>query len=189
MEEAKKNQRAPVTPMVLSCIAAAGLIGVAAVAPGALSLLQPFIHGKRRYSSTAYVEGVMRNLQKRGLIKVWMERGEPKAALSEKGRRALARYTLEEKSKKKREWDGKWRLVIFDIHEFRRTTRDRIRKNIASFGFLKLQNSVWVYPHECEEIVVLLKADCKIGQELLYITAERIEGDDWLRRKFGLNKE
>ena len=83
-------------------------------------------------------------------------------------------------------WDGKWRLVVFDIREYKRAVRDKVRNELSAFGFRRLQQSVWVYPYDCEEMVVLLKADHRIGREVLYITAGKIENDLWLRSEFGL---
>lgn len=186
MSVKKIEKRTSITPVVLGVVGIAGVMAVAAIAPGALSVLAPLVKHRRRYRTPRYLEGVVGKLQKQKLIRVYYDRGEPMARLTPKGEAVLARHVLSERLRQPQKWDGKWRVVIFDIHEFKRTTRDRIRKNIAHFGFLKLQNSVWVFPYECEEIVTLLKADCRLGQELLYMAVEKIENDGWLRRKFDL---
>src|SRR3989344_5509248 len=51
---------------------------------------------------------------------------------------------------------------------------------------LKLQNSVWVYPYDCEDFISLLKADFKIGKDVLYIIVEKLENDWHLRKFFNL---
>lgn len=43
----------------------------------------------------------------------------------------------------KKEWDGKWRLVIFDIPEKHRKARNLIRFKLKEWGFKKFQDSVW----------------------------------------------
>lgn len=53
-------------------------------------------------------------------------------------------------------------------------------------GFLKLQDSVWIYPYDCEELVALLKADFRIGKDILYVIADSLENDGWIKRHFGL---
>ena len=80
--------------------------------------------------------------------------------------------------------DRKWRVVIFDIKEYRRKTRDKLRITLTSLGFIKLQNSVWVFPYECEDVMVMLKASYKIGNDVLYMTVDKIENDKWLKKKF-----
>lgn len=42
------------------------------------------------------------------------------------------------------QWDGKWRVVIFDIPEQKRIIRDLFRRNLKKWGFKHLQQSVWV---------------------------------------------
>jgi len=58
-----------------------------------------------------------------------------------------------------------------------------------SAGFVRLQDSVWVYPYDCEDFTALLKADLHIGREVIYIIAESIENDGWLREQFNLPRK
>jgi CRISPR-associated endonuclease Cas2 len=77
-------------------------------------------------------------------------------------------------------------MLIFDISEKRRGTRDKVRNTLISIGFIHLQDSVWVYPYDCEDLITLLKADFMIGKDLLYVIADKIENDIELHKKFGL---
>lgn len=43
-----------------------------------------------------------------------------------------------------RDWDGKWRIVVFDIPESKRLVRDVFRNRLKGWGFIQLQKSVWV---------------------------------------------
>lgn len=43
-----------------------------------------------------------------------------------------------------KEWDRKWRIVIFDIPEQRRVIRNLFRRNLKKWGFKHLQKSVWI---------------------------------------------
>ncbi|OHA27357.1 MAG: CRISPR-associated endonuclease Cas2 [Candidatus Taylorbacteria bacterium RIFCSPHIGHO2_02_FULL_46_13] len=85
-----------------------------------------------------------------------------------------------------RKWDKKWRILIFDIREERKTLREKVRRTLVAIGFRRLQDSVWVCPYDCEDFVALLKADFKIGKDLLYIIADEIENDTFLRKEFQL---
>ena len=42
------------------------------------------------------------------------------------------------------EWDGKYRVVIWDIPEKKRRLRDLLRRKLREWKFLSLQKSVWV---------------------------------------------
>lgn len=175
---------------ILGTVAVAGVLTVAAVAPNIFQIAKLFYGGGRRsfrrYEAPSYVRKTLRSLHRRGMVRIYDRNGEAVVKLTDTGTRELLKYQLQEKRLKKWHWDGKWRIIIFDIPEKRRYARDGIRDNMESFGFEKLQNSVWVYPYECEEVVTLLKSQYKIGKELVYIVARDIENDGWLRKKFKL---
>ena len=88
--------------------------------------------------------------------------------------------------KKPRRWDGKWRIVIFDIWERRRSTRNRFRYLLQKIGFKKIQHSVWMYPYDCEEVLAFIRTDLRLGGGVIYLIAEGIENDESLRIKFNL---
>lgn len=46
-------------------------------------------------------------------------------------------------------WDGKYRIVIFDIPEKRRVVRDLLRVKLKGWGFVPWQRSVWVTKKNC----------------------------------------
>ena len=59
---------------------------------------------------------------------------------------------------------------------------------MEEYGFVRLQDSVWIYPYDCEDFMVLLKADFKIGKDVLYMIVDELEGDGRLRKEFGFKK-
>ena len=114
--------------------------------------------------------------------------GKSYARITNAGQKVLAfeQQKVNLKNKKKRRWDQRWRVVIFDIPERRRIIRDRLRDTMQELGFARLQDSVWVFPYDCEDFIALLKADLKIGASVLYLVVEHIENDKHLRARFGL---
>lgn len=46
-------------------------------------------------------------------------------------------------------WDGRWRLVMFDIPEKRRIARDLLRSKLKQWGFSHWQKSVWASKKNC----------------------------------------
>jgi phenylacetic acid degradation operon negative regulatory protein len=54
----------------------------------------------------------------------------------------------------KRHWDGRWRLVIFDIPESKNKLRVRLRRSLQEQHFGYLQNSVWITPDPIDEFSV-----------------------------------
>ncbi|MEK7610883.1 MAG: hypothetical protein AAB486_00735 [Patescibacteria group bacterium] len=47
-------------------------------------------------------------------------------------------------------WDGRWRVVIYDIREQDHRLRDRLRTRLKSLGFKFMQKSVWISPYPME---------------------------------------
>ena len=96
---------------------------------------------------------------------------------------------ISEIKNKQKKWDGKWRVLIFDIPEKRKSVRNKIRQSLRTIGFMRLQNSVWIYPYDCEDFIILLKADFKIGKDVLYMIVEELEYDTPVKLYFGLSKK
>ncbi|TSC57875.1 MAG: phenylacetic acid degradation operon negative regulatory protein [Parcubacteria group bacterium Greene0416_79] len=184
-QKRKELRATKVVLTVLKVIGGAGLIAMALCAPNAVQALGMC---DRRYRRPSYINGVVERLARRGLVRFAGNKGRRSVKLTEKGERELAKY---EEGKvtlpKPRRWDGKYRILIFDIWERRRYIRDALREFLRRLGFIRLQDSVWVYPYDCEEVAALLKTRFRVGNGLLYIVAETIENDRWLREAFGLS--
>ncbi len=182
---AKRQRRAYIQKLVLQTVAAAGLIGVALVAPNVLKIF-PNFNGDRQQKYR--VNLTLRRLREQGFLAFEQKVGGSVARLTEKGNKALRLLENRDfKLAKPRRWDGKWRIIVFDVKEERKAVRDKIRRTLVHIGFLRLQDSVWVFPYDCEDLIMLLKADFKIGKDVLYIIADRIENDRILKNQFGLS--
>lgn len=185
--ETARVKRGMVLKTILGLLAVGGLIAVAAVAPNAVQALTLFT-GRPRRHHLGYVKNTFNRLAERGLVRRQKGKGgKIYFAITERGKSELAKYQLGGlKIKKPWRWDGKWRVLIFDVKEYRRGDRDRLRDELISLGFVRLQNSVWVHPYGCEEVVMLLKTSFRFGRQLLYLVVEKLENDGWLRRAFNL---
>lgn len=183
----KRVKRENIQKAILSGIAAAGILGVAVLAPNALQALKFFnIESKNKWQKYN-INHSFKRLKDHGLICFEKTSKGTFARLTEKGKNKLRKFKLlGYKLKKPKKWDQKWRMLIFDIKEKRKGTRDKIRFTLKRIGFLRLQDSVWVYPYDCEDLVTLMKADFKIGRDLLYLIVDTIEGDTKIKNYFKL---
>lgn len=89
-------------------------------------------------------------------------------------------------SLKTRKWDRKWRIVSYDIPEQHKYLRDTVRLILKRAGFVKLHHSVWVFPHECEELASLIAKETRLKKYILYGVLERIENENKLKASFSL---
>src|SRR3989344_1853649 len=114
---------------VLGVVAIAGIIGIGMVAPNVVQLLPytPLFRAQRRH----YVNSVVGRCIERGLLKREQRQGIGTVLrLTPKGEALLARYQLQEiVIAKPKRWDKKYRIIIFDIKEARRSTRTLCGRN------------------------------------------------------------
>lgn len=166
-------------------MALAGIISVGLVAPNVLGAIGKLglLPNRRQKES---INRSRDRLIEQGLLKYEDE----KIRLTPRGEFVLCKLESNEyQIQKPHRWDGRWRVLIFDIPEKRRKLRDQIRRSLIDIGFVRVQNSVWIYPYDCEDLVTLLKADFRIGKDLLYLVVEHMEYDIAYKKHFGLSKE
>lgn len=178
----KKKRNRDLQKVILASVSIAGGLAIAAVAPNVLGAMDKLglLPGKREQE---VIKRSRERLVKRGLL-IYRNR---LLQLTPKGERELRFLTLTEFGlEKPRRWDGRWRVLAFDIPESRRRVRARVREILNRIGFKRLQDSVWLYPYDCEDVIVLLKADLKIGKDVLYLIVDELEFDLPHRRYFGL---
>lgn len=94
--------------------------------------------------------------------------------LTDTGRAETDKIKLKLEMAKRKRWDGKWRIVIFDVPEKLRGKRDLLRKELTEFGFMQLQKSVWAYPYPLPEEFIDLWEDASILRYCVIIEASRI---------------
>ena len=182
-ESKKRRKRNQMTALVLSSVKAAGLIGTALVAPNVIgAMVKMGIISTRR--DAELVKRTVDRLYDKGYLK----HTGGKLALTPEG--SVQLHKLDRKFRTwlpPKRWDKRWRVLVFDIPEAKKSLRDRIRRTLESIGFQQLQRSVWVYPYDCEDLMALLKADLKIGAAVLYMVVEHIENDKHLLEHFALD--
>lgn len=85
-----------------------------------------------------------------------------------------------------KEWDGKWRIVAYDIPERYKKLRDQVRHILKRSGFVKLHHSLWVFPHDCTELTELIQTDSRLRAGVLYGVLDGVQDDAKLRAIFNL---
>lgn len=85
-------------------------------------------------------------------------------------------------------WDGKWRIVLFDVPEGKRPLRDYLRGVLKRIGFREFQRSMWVWPYRLPAFMQKLLADPHVRKYARAITAYDIDYDEDLRRAFKISR-
>ncbi len=184
----RKRHRRNVRNAMLVTIGTAGFIAVAAIAPNMFQLLgRSGALARLKYQT----KSVLGRLKQKGEIEFVERDGKRYVRLTERGEEALAfgQQKMLLANVRSRKWDYRYRLVMFDVPERRKKIRERLRFQMQEVGFLRVQDSAWVYPYDCEEFMALLKADLHIGKDVIYAVVEEIENDGWIRKHFGLPLE
>lgn len=122
------------------------------------------------------------------MVEVTGTYGNRRVTLTAKGRGLMERMEFEEyQIPEPAFWDGKWRILAFDMNERRRRARAQLRRLLQGVGFLRMQDSVWIYPYPCDEFISLVRAHLKSGTgEVRAFVAEALESDRLLRDHFRL---
>ena len=87
----------------------------------------------------------LKRLREGGFVD-FIEEDEVVLKLTDKGRK---RAVIADLQNTEGAWDGKWRVVVFDVPETRRLARDLLRRNLKVWGFTQWQKSVWVTKKNC----------------------------------------
>ncbi len=157
---------------VFKTLAVATVVAGVVVAPNAGVLLDKYFRYNDKQKKKA--RQILNELKYRQLITVKNVDGQMHYRLTGKG---LARYhklvldDLEVKTPKS--WDGSWRAVMFDIPATQGSARKRLVKYLHDLQFYKLQDSVWIHPFECEEVVGVLINLLHLEKHVSYVVISR----------------
>ncbi len=93
----------------------------------------------------AYLAKALKRLREDGLIEL-VSNDELIFRLTDKGKDKVLWEGIKNANKK---WDGKWRIVVWDVPEKRRPARDLLRFKLKQLGFIQWQKSMWATKIDC----------------------------------------
>jgi len=125
-------------------------------------------------------------LEKRGVVRVISKEGKKFIQITQKGELKV----LLNKSKllASGKWDGKWRLIIYDIPEVANYLRDGFRRLLKERGFIKLQSSVFISPYPLNPGALEYLKSTGLIKFIRIIRVDAIDDDKYLRKRFHLSK-
>ena len=190
-EEAKKyveefTKEHPVSTSILKAVLATAIIGgvltTAFVMPGLAAIAGKRAITKRKEKRKRYQQMWARfyDLRKRKDIEYVGESpdGEWIYKFSDKGRTVAKKFLLETLSiEYPKKWDGKWRIITFDIPEKYKKVRKTFQRKLKNPGCYPAQKSVWIHPFQCETELDFLKDVLEIQPFVeIYLTKEMPNG-------------
>lgn len=107
--------------------------------------------------------------------------------LSKMGEHVALTYDIDNMEiKSPAHWDGKWRMVMFDVPEPQKRTRNALRTHFKNVGFYEFQKSVFVHPYPCEKEIEYLIEFYHVRKYVRFIVATDIDNALELKRYFKL---
>ena len=173
---------------VLILLGAGTFLTASLIMPGLPIVLKPYFSHKRKNEEKEWekfnlfrLRQVIKRLEKQNDVEII----EDTVKITKKGRQKLLKFDLE-RMELKRKTDGKWRLIIFDVTEKRRTARDLLRRKLKEWDFIQFQKSVWGTPFICEEEIEYLKYIFDIDREVQVLKVSGMEYKEEYKKYFGL---
>lgn len=129
-------------------------------------------------------------LQKRKLVSFKeLSDGQVKIELSKDGKLLVRQYKFDEiKIAKTAKWDGWWRVIIYDIPNYKRQASNAFREKLVSLGLFKLQKSVWISAYDCLPQLEFLCTVFEIDMDrcVLYFKSKEIPLEVEIRKFFSI---
>lgn len=127
-------------------------------------------------------------LKYEGYISVKRKRGKIEINLTRKGKKKINELNLWDlKIEKEKKWDGKWRIVLFDVPKKLDRVREAFRLKLRELGFYQFQKSVWLYPYKCKKEITYLRELLGAQNYIKIIITKKIELEDKIYKFFNLS--
>ena len=138
-------------------------------------------------ASDEQLRSVSRYVIAKKYITVRHSRESASITISSKGAKLIqSAAILSLRPQKQVVWDGKWRIVLFDIPNRMKHTRDAFAATLKRLEFLSLQKSVFLCPYPCAEELEAIADYYGINDCVVVIVSERFRGDRTYKAAFGI---
>ncbi len=180
----REINRYPYVKEILLLLAGGLVISAALLMPGLHYAIPSSTWQGRGYKKYRLKE-TLKRLHKQKVVDVLETKDGYIVKITKNGLTRALRYKLDEMNvKRKKSWDKKWRIVIFDIEEKKKKFRDELRKRLKQLRFYLLQESVYVHAFPCFDEVEFLRQIYEVPINTTYILAEKIESQENLEKYF-----
>ncbi|KKU91728.1 MAG: PaaX family transcriptional regulator [Candidatus Jorgensenbacteria bacterium GW2011_GWA1_48_11] len=144
-----------------------------------VSLMEEFL---RRHEKRKYLKQSLKRLIQKGFV----YQKSDSFRLTPAGLKLFKRFSPALAPKNHGKWDGRWRLITFDIPVRLNKKRQTLRNLLKDFNFYLLQESVWVCPNILPEKFWDLLVDLEVDKYCKVMLVDILEGDEALKDYFHL---
>lgn len=135
----------------------------------------------------ARLRTLLKRLYKQKTVDFQEVDGQTVITLTNQGHKKVLSYRLAEiMINKPKKWDGKWRVIIYDIKKEKKILRDIFRRFLQKMQFLQLQKSVYLTPYPCDKEIEYLREYYGLGEEVLYLIVQKLENEDIYKHYFAI---
>ncbi len=180
----KKYEHGEIAETILSVLLAVGFIVIAIAMPNAIQLYKYF-KPRNAYDRGRIKQSVIR-LERRGLIKKKGGTIDVYVLTTEGEGRALRNKIDSMRIERQKKWDGKWRIVMFDIPEKKLQARRAVNLALKKIGCVQYQKSVFITPFPCKKEIDFVGECFGVREHIRLMVADGIEGDTALKKFFNL---
>ncbi|MDO8570789.1 MAG: CRISPR-associated endonuclease Cas2 [Candidatus Daviesbacteria bacterium] len=168
------NEEKVTTKDVLKIIAVSGIVAASMIIP-TVPMAAGAVYKAWKNFNKKDIGRIIKRLEKQEMISYQEKDGKIIFEITEKGKHRLLEYDFENLDIKKKKLDGKWRLVIFDIPEDKKVSRDAFRKKLLQMEFIRLQDSVFATCYPCKKEIDFLVHYFGISDFITLIKVDQIE--------------
>lgn len=177
---------------ILKLVGAGAFLTASLVMPNLPLVLKPFVNNSEEYEvwkrfNIPYLKRTLQRLASQKLVEIDIDQNMQVVKITEAGKRRILKFSIDELAiKKPKFWDGRWRLVSYDVPVASKNLRNIFRDYLRAWGFYPLHESVFLHAYPCEQHVEFLKEFLGIGEYVRIFTVTKIENDKPFKEFFGL---
>lgn len=173
---------------LLQFLAAAGTIGLVFAFPGAATGIGALVLGKKSFPRWQTKQIIGQLTRQKFITPEYNDNGTVTVKITHKGMIRALTYRLNTMElKKPKTWDGKWRVVIFDIPEKHKRVREIFRMRLRQLGLYQMQESVYISPYRCFPEIEFLRELYGVSFTVKYLLVDKVEDDEFLKNHFDLS--
>jgi CRISPR-associated endonuclease Cas2 len=129
---------------------------------------------------------VMKKLEAKGWLKIFKDKDGHKNLYALTGQGKLEALFIKAQLPSVNKWDGKWRMVIFDIPEDARYERNKLRSLLRLNGFKLLQKSVFVNPYPLNREAIIYLQQTGLDKFIRVFRMDEVDNEKDLKKMFSL---